>query len=59
MMVPPPDTAPHRYGYAGVQRRRLMEAWAAYCAKPSAGGKMVSRRRRARWQQESILRRRH
>lgn len=33
--------AAYRRGDLFQKRRKLMEAWAAYCAKPAAGGKVV------------------
>lgn len=37
--------AAYRRGDLFEKRRKLMEAWAAYCAKPATGGKVVSIRR--------------
>jgi integrase len=43
--IPNRVEAAYRRGALLEKRRRLMEAWADYCAKPAATGKVVAIRR--------------
>ncbi len=44
--IPNAVEAAYRRGDLFEKRRRLMEAWAEYCGKPVAGGKVVAIARR-------------
>jgi hypothetical protein len=44
--IPNAVEAAYRRGDLFEKRRRLMDAWAEFCGKPNAGGKVVSLRQK-------------